>query len=78
MFILFLVLIIGPVIVRRFINGLPSIPLDLMQPTGQDNNDTSASSTGSNVPGGAGGGGGGGSNNLASNTGFAFPTKRFF
>jgi 1,3-beta-glucan synthase len=66
MFILFLVLMIGPVIVRNFISFNLSIPLELMQPTGQNNNDTSASATGSSLIGavgasGGGGGGGGGS-----------------
>jgi 1,3-beta-glucan synthase len=65
LFILFLVLIIGPVIVRQFISINLSIPLELLQPTGQNNNDTSASATGSSLIGGgaaasAGGGGGGG------------------
>lgn len=65
MFILFLVLMIGPVIVRNFISFNLSIPLELMQPTGQNNNDTSASATGSSLIAGgaaasAGGGGGGG------------------
>lgn len=42
-------MIIGPVIVRKYINGLPTIPLELMQPTGQPNNDTSASITGNTI-----------------------------
>ncbi|KAK5258697.1 1,3-beta-D-glucan synthase [Exophiala xenobiotica] len=45
--ILFLVLIIGPIFVRKYVTNLPSIPLDLLQPTGQDNNDTSSRITGS-------------------------------
>merc|ERR1711939_615541 len=45
--ILFLVLIIGPVFVRKYVTNLPSIPLDLLQPTGQDNNDTTSQITGS-------------------------------
>jgi 1,3-beta-glucan synthase len=84
--VLFLVLIIGPIIVRRFITDLPKIPLDLQQPTGQNNNDTFASVTGSVlVPGlgdgGAtatgGGGGGGGSTATASAGGEAFPSDAF-
>jgi 1,3-beta-glucan synthase len=47
MLIIFLVLIIGPVIVRKYINSLPSIPMDLLQPTGQNNNDTTTGITGS-------------------------------
>jgi 1,3-beta-glucan synthase len=59
MLIVFLVLIIGPVIVRKYIHSLPSIPLDLMQPTGQNNNDTSNKATGNGLNGFVGGGGGG-------------------
>jgi len=59
MFILFIVLVIGPVIVRNFITLNLTIPLELMQPTGQDNNDTSASATGSSlIPGAAAASGG--------------------
>lgn len=47
MLIVFLVLIIGPVIVRKYIKSLPSIPMDLLQPTGQNNNDTTTGITGS-------------------------------
>ncbi|KAK4942493.1 1,3-beta-D-glucan synthase [Elasticomyces elasticus] len=47
MLILFVVLIIGPVIVRNYITDLPKIPLQLIQPTGQNNNDTSGAITGS-------------------------------
>ena len=47
MLVVFLVLIIGPVIVRKYINSLPSIPMDLLQPTGQNNNDTTTGVTGS-------------------------------
>ena len=54
MLIIFLVLVVGPVIVRQYINSLPSIPLQLMQPTGQDNNDTSNSQTGTALIGGGG------------------------
>lgn len=71
--VLFLVLIIGPVIVRRFIKDLPNIPMNLQQPTGQDNNDTLATVTGSVLqPGLAGGvatgGGGGGGGDSAATT----------
>ena len=49
----FIVLIAGPLIARRFLTGLPSVPMDLLQPTGQDNNDTSSSETGTAVLGAA-------------------------
>jgi 1,3-beta-glucan synthase len=75
--VLFLVLFIGPVIVRRFMDlpALPSTFKDFQQPTGQDNNDTVSTVTGSVlIPGlgneGAtgGGGGGGGGNSAATAT----------
>ncbi len=47
MLIVFIVLIVGPVIVRKYINNLPSIPMELLQPTGQNNNDTTTGVTGS-------------------------------
>jgi len=88
--ILFVVLFVGPVIVRRFVTGLPSVPMDLMQPTGQDNNDTMASVTGSvlipglgSQPTGGGGGGGGGDDTAATSAaggddgGDAFPSDAF-
>lgn len=46
MLIIFLCLIIGPIVASRFIKTLPKIPLDLMQPTGQNNNDTKSITTG--------------------------------
>lgn len=84
MFIFFIVLMIGPVIVRNFITLNLSIPLELLQPTGQNNNDTSASATGSSLIAGGGaasaGVGGGGSSggtatqaaSSAANTNFNF------
>lgn len=45
--IVFIVLVVGPVIVRKYIKGLPSIPMKLLQPTGQNNNDTMTGITGS-------------------------------
>ena len=65
---------IGPVIVRHFINLNLSIPLELMQPTGQDNNDTSSSVTGSSLIGNvaASGGGGGASGTAAASTSNSF------
>lgn len=73
MLIVFLVLIVGPVIVRKYINSLPTIPLELMQPTGQNNNDTSNKATGNGLNGiigggGATGGGGGGGAAATSNS----------
>ena len=79
MLVVFLVLIIGPVIVRNYIHSLPSIPLNLMQPTGQNNNDTSNQATGNGlngfIGGGATGGGGGAAATSSSNpfaSGFRF------
>ncbi len=40
MLVVFLALIVGPIVVRRFIDIPKGIPLDLLQPTGQNNNDT--------------------------------------
>jgi len=50
---IFIVLIAGPLIARRYLTGLPSIPMNLVQPTGQNNNDTSSSETGTAVLGAA-------------------------
>ena len=71
MFIVFLLLIVGPIVASKFIKGLPSIPMNLIQPTGLNNNDTTTSTTGkvlfgdgtgaaADATGGGGGGGGGG------------------
>jgi 1,3-beta-glucan synthase len=69
MLVVFLILIIGPVIVRNYIHSLPSIPLNLMQPTGQNNNDTSNKATGNGLNGILGGGAtSGGSGNGAAAT----------
>lgn len=51
MLIIFVVLIVGPVVAGRFLKSLPTIPLDLLQPTGLNNNDTSSSRTGSALNG---------------------------
>ena len=53
MLILFIVLIVGPIIASRFLTSLPSIPLQLIQPTGLNNNDTSSSVTGTAEAGAA-------------------------
>ena len=54
MFLLFILLIVGPVVASRFIKLNLQIPMQLLQPTGQNNNDTSNQNTGS-VRNGAGG-----------------------
>jgi len=69
MLIVFICLIAGPIVARRFISGLPSIPMDLLQPTGLKNNDTTTGITGSALPGIAGATGGGGA--ATSSSGFA-------
>ncbi|KAK2738559.1 1,3-beta-D-glucan synthase [Myotisia sp. PD_48] len=50
---IFVALIAGPLVARRFLTSLPDIPMDLLQPTGQDNNDTTSERTGSGRRGGA-------------------------
>ena len=77
MFFLFLILIVGPAIAGRFIGDITSglsIPLNLLQPVGWNNNDTSGKSTGTATQaGGAGGpasgtaGGGSGGSSSPSN-----------
>lgn len=53
MFVLFLVLVVGPVIVKKFMD-IPKIDvMNLQQPNDWNNNDTSASETGTAVNGGA-------------------------
>ncbi|KAL9107123.1 MAG: hypothetical protein Q9227_007903 [Pyrenula ochraceoflavens] len=90
MLIIFLLLIVGPLVARKFLTGLPSIPMELLQPTGQNNNDTSNSNTGSALiqigsaaaTGGGGGGGGDATESSAApaNTddGFNFGGGRMF
>ena len=47
MLILFLALIIGPIVAGKFLTNIAkSIPMDLYQPSGQDNNDTGGPATG--------------------------------
>ena len=50
MFIIFMALIIGPIVAGKFFGKL-SIPLQLLQPTGLNNNDTSNRVTGSALNG---------------------------
>ncbi|MCJ1224128.1 1,3-beta-D-glucan synthase [Toensbergia leucococca] len=51
MLILFVALIAGPLVAGKFLTTLPSIPMQLLQPTGQNNNDTSNSNTGTSANG---------------------------
>lgn len=51
MFTIFVALIVGPVVAGKFLKNLPTIPLDLLQPTGLNNNDTSNLRTGSALNG---------------------------
>lgn len=53
MLILFVVLIAGPIVAGGFLKSLPSIPMDLLQPTGLNHNDTTNSQTGTGAAGGA-------------------------
>ena len=67
MLVVFVALIVGPIVARRFVNIPNGIPLDLLQPTGQNNNDTlERTQTGTALLGGGpaptGGTGGNGGN----------------
>ena len=53
LFIVFVLLIAGPLIAASMDFALPEIPFDLMQPTGLENNDTLKTETGTAVSGGA-------------------------
>lgn len=75
--VVFILLFFGPIIVSKFLplSTFGNIPLELLQPTGQWNNDTFSSVTGSalnglgdgsGATGGGGGGGGGGASATAS------------
>ena len=66
MLIVFVALIVGPVVARKYITLNFTLPLELMQPTGQTNNDTHNSAKTGNfingmMSGGATGTGAGGS-----------------
>ena len=50
MFIIFMALIIGPIVAGKYLGKL-DIPLQLLQPTGLNNNDTSDRVTGSALNG---------------------------
>ena len=69
MFIIFLALIVGPIAAGKVISKLPSIPMNLLQPTGLNNNDTFSSVTGSALNGlGAANTGGGAAETSAAAT----------
>ncbi|KAI1946733.1 1,3-beta-D-glucan synthase [Ophidiomyces ophidiicola] len=53
MLIVFVCLIAGPLVARRFVTKLPSIPLGLLQPVNQNNNDTTSEETGTAIQNGA-------------------------
>ena len=71
MLVIFVALIVGPVVARRFLSIPSGIPMDLLQPTGQNNNDTlGRTQTGTALLGGgaaATGGGDGGGNAATGN-----------
>jgi len=46
MLVLFIALIVGPIVASKVVKNLPSIPDQLVQPTGLNNNDTTSSQTG--------------------------------
>lgn len=50
MFVIFLALIVGPIVAGKYLGKL-NIPLQLLQPTGLNNNDTSNRVTGSALNG---------------------------
>lgn len=50
MFIIFMALIVGPIVAGKYLGKL-NIPLELLQPTGLNNNDTSNRVTGSALNG---------------------------
>jgi 1,3-beta-glucan synthase len=52
MLVVFIVLVVGPLVGGRYIKGF-SIPDNLAQPTGLNNNDTFSSETGASLNGGA-------------------------
>lgn len=53
MLVIFVALIVGPIVASGFMGNLSFNPMNLMQPTGQDNNDTTEEETGTGVAGGA-------------------------
>lgn len=80
MLILFLCLVVGPIVAGRFLDTkslAKSIPMQLLQPTGQKNNDTSSVITGARLNGAAGatGGGSGTASASAASTSLDFEGK---
>lgn len=69
MLVVFVALIVGPAVARRFVSIPKGIPMNLLQPTGQNNNDTLGRTQtgtallggGAAATGGAGAGAGAGS-----------------
>lgn len=55
MLIIFVALIVGPIVASKFLTSMPSIPMQLLQPTGLNHNDTSDTQTGTGAVGGAAG-----------------------
>ncbi|KAI4245715.1 MAG: hypothetical protein L6R40_002243 [Gallowayella cf. fulva] len=53
MLIIFVALLAGPLVVARLKISLPDIPMNLLQPTGLDKNDTLSSPTGNQLKGGS-------------------------
>lgn len=53
MLIIFVALIAGPLVVARLKIDLPDIPMQLLQPTGFNNNDTTSDKTGRVLHGGS-------------------------
>lgn len=51
--VIFIALIVGPIAASKFVTNLPSIPENLLQPTGLNNNDTTNSNTGTAAAGAA-------------------------
>jgi len=55
MFVIFLALLIGPIVAAKFIGKIKiNLPMQLLQPTGQHNNDTSGITTGAQLNGAGG------------------------
>ena len=54
MLVIFVALIVGPIVASGFLDGLSLNVMNLMQPTKQDNNDTTEEETGTGVAGGGG------------------------
>ena len=84
MLVVFVALIVGPIVARKFIAIPSNIPMDLLQPTGQNNNDTlGRTQTGTALLGGgaaATGGGGaaaGTTDGAAATTSSPFDRARF-